>query len=325
MPLASIILPCYNAERTIAPCIDSIKQQYLEDFECIIINDGSTDNSLKTINDHIDDRFTIINTTQNSGIVNALNTGIAQSNSDIIIRMDADDTMYPERLKQQVDYLLDHAEVDVVSCLVKTNKEIAKGYRLHVEWINSLTTPNDLWLHRFMDSPFSHPTMAMRKKTFYHYGFYRKGDFPEDYELWLRWFHQDVTFHKLPAHLLQWNDHPQRLSRVAHYCRKEAFILAKCHYFKKEWHQHRNRPLWIWGTGPNAKLVKKTLTLFQVKTEGFIDVKKGKKNTIHYTTINELQNAFILVCIGDRKGKIAAEQYLKEKGLSAFSDYYMFI
>ena len=106
MAVVTIILPVYNNEDTVEACIASIKEQTLTDFECIIVNDGSTDNSLSVINKSIQDdsRFTLIDS-MHKGLSTARNIGIRNATSPIIMYIDADDLALPMMMHQAVTFL----------------------------------------------------------------------------------------------------------------------------------------------------------------------------------------------------------------------------
>lgn len=103
-PCVSVILPAYNAGRYIDQAISSIRQQTFRDFELIVIDDGSRDDTLERIQEHAaeDARIRIV-TRENRGLVATLNEGIGLAKADLIARMDADDIAYPERLERQVN------------------------------------------------------------------------------------------------------------------------------------------------------------------------------------------------------------------------------
>ena len=103
---SSIILPVWNGEKCIQKSIASIKNQTMEDFECIIVDDGSTDNTLEVSYSTIkeDSRFNIIEI-PHDGLSTARNTGIDKANGDIIFHIDADDEALPEMLEKTVEFL----------------------------------------------------------------------------------------------------------------------------------------------------------------------------------------------------------------------------
>ena len=104
--MISVIMPVYNAERFLNFSIKSILKQTYSDFEFIIINDGSTDNSMNIINHYekIDNRIKVINQ-KNLGVTRALINGIKNSKGKYIARMDADDISLPQRFAQQIVWI----------------------------------------------------------------------------------------------------------------------------------------------------------------------------------------------------------------------------
>ncbi len=108
-PSISVLMPVYNTERYVAEAIESILAQTFGDFEFIIVNDGSTDDSLAILRryEQQDQRIRLI-TRPNTGIVGALNDGLALARAELVARMDADDVSLPERLGKQRDFMSSH-------------------------------------------------------------------------------------------------------------------------------------------------------------------------------------------------------------------------
>lgn len=107
MPIISVILPTYNASKTISEAIDSILSQSFKDWEMLVINDGSIDNTKDIIQGYTDSRIKYIENEGNKGLVYSLNRGISLSQGVYIARMDADDISLPTRLEEQLKYLQD--------------------------------------------------------------------------------------------------------------------------------------------------------------------------------------------------------------------------
>lgn len=114
-PYISVIMAVFNAETFLNCAIESILNQSVHDFEFIIVNDGSTDKSRDIILSYQDARIKLFDNSKNMGLVYSLNRGIAQSKGKYIARMDADDISFPQRFKQQVDYLESNPAVDLIS------------------------------------------------------------------------------------------------------------------------------------------------------------------------------------------------------------------
>ncbi|QDV36259.1 glycosyltransferase family 2 protein [Tautonia plasticadhaerens] len=106
MPAVSVVMPAYNAERYLAEAVESILEQTFEDFEMIVLDDGSTDGTLAILDRYAaaDGRVRVISR-PNTGIVGALNEMVAHSRGELLARMDSDDVARPDRLERQVAYM----------------------------------------------------------------------------------------------------------------------------------------------------------------------------------------------------------------------------
>lgn len=281
LPVISVILPVYNAEETLDSAVESIIQQTEENFECIVIDDGSTDRSASIIGRWAsrDSRVRPLRM-QHRGIVGALNAGLEAARGAYIARMDADDLSLPGRLERQKTFLEDHPEVGLVSCLVEHlgDKKKKAGYARYVRWINSLTGHESISLHRFIESPLAHPSVMFRKRVVERYGGYREGDFPEDYELWLRWLESGVQMEKIPEILLKWRDDPDRLSRVHPRYSFEVFYRIKARYLAR-WLESNNPhhpEVVIWGAGRTTRKRADMLLDHGIEITHYIDIDPNK-------------------------------------------------
>lgn len=113
-PLVSIALPAYNAEKTLYRAIRSLQQQTLEDWELILIDDGSTDGTVSIAEGFNDSRVVIIREHTRKGLATRLNQALNVARGEFLARLDADDIAFPERLQSQIDFLQSHREVDLV-------------------------------------------------------------------------------------------------------------------------------------------------------------------------------------------------------------------
>jgi len=112
MPTISVVIPAYNAERTILETIASVQQQSFSDFELIVINDGSTDRTLELLHSINDERLRILSY-ENGGVSVARNRGISQASGEFISFIDADDLWSPDKLESQLATLQQHPEAGV--------------------------------------------------------------------------------------------------------------------------------------------------------------------------------------------------------------------
>lgn len=114
-PSVSVLIPVYNCAPFLDEALRSVRQQTFTDFECVVVNDGSKDDSLAILQKHAaeDGRMVIVDQ-PNGGIVSALNNGLARCRGEFIVRMDGDDVCDPDRFERQVRFLQQHPEVGVV-------------------------------------------------------------------------------------------------------------------------------------------------------------------------------------------------------------------
>ena len=113
-PLVSIILPVYNCEKYIRKTIDSVFNQTYSNFELLVIDDGSTDTTLKIVQSFIDNRIQVIQFDKNKGLIEVLNHGIKIAKGKYIARLDGDDICLPTRLEKQVNWLEKNQKTAVV-------------------------------------------------------------------------------------------------------------------------------------------------------------------------------------------------------------------
>ena len=189
VPKVSILLPVRDAGLTLEETLISLKSQTFDDFELVLVNDGSTDETA-AIAKHCfvgDDRLRILEPQGGNGLVPALQLGLDKSRANIVARMDGDDIALPRRLELQYELLQREPQVSLVTCQVESfsEQELGGGYRHYDAWLATLLTHEDFMRERFVESPLSHPTVMFRREAILGLGGYRDLDWPEDYDLWL--------------------------------------------------------------------------------------------------------------------------------------------
>lgn len=215
---ASILIPVWNEAATIRECLADVRAQH-GDWECVLVLDGPEDGTDRIVRDEVagDGRFVVVER-PHSGLVAALNAGLAVCRAEVIVRMDADDRMRPERVVRQLAALRDGVDVVTCECDYGTIGEGSRqdGMRRHVEWLNTLRSNDLLARARFIDAPVAHPAVAYRTAMVRAVGGYRDGDFAEDHDLWLRLFARGVVFGFTPSDgpLVTWRDRAERATRV---------------------------------------------------------------------------------------------------------------
>ena len=316
-PAISVLMPVRDARGTIEAAISSVQAQSHADWELVIVDDGSQDGTTELLRSIASNEPRLVLIEQEpKGIAVALNRGLEACRGECIARMDADDVMSERRFELQSAFLAANRDFGLVSCRVQFGGSEA-GYAAHVDWINALTTHEEMSLRRFVEAPVAHPSVMFRRELIETHGGYRDGPFPEDYELWLRWLEAGVEFGKVDEALLTWNDPPQRLSRTDSRYSVEAFYAMKCLYLKR-WleTQAAGRELWLWGAGRITRRRFDALPL-----AGFIDVDAAKCGTHRdgrvvrmADDLPEREKSFIMAGVGARGAREAIHAYLVERG-----------
>jgi glycosyltransferase involved in cell wall biosynthesis len=182
MPKVSVLMPVYNAEAYLAEAIDSIIFQTFTDWELILINDGSTDNSEMIISRYSDNRIYYIKNPVNLGLIKTLNRGIDFCGGEYIARMDADDISFPERLRKQIDFL--DAHPDYLMC--GTNAVVINNQGDRTGKIRNLPDNDLLQINLLFSPSFVHPTVMIRREVLLENRYDEAYKHVEDYELWRR-------------------------------------------------------------------------------------------------------------------------------------------
>ena len=278
-PAVSVILPYRNAALTIDECLQSVLEQSFRDFELLAINDHSSD----TTEQHVaryqkqDDRLRPLST-PDKGLVAALNFGLDSARGTYVARMDADDRMWPDRLRQQVRALELNRDWSLVACQVRLFPEnlIRSGYREYIRWQNQCLTPVDIEADIYRESPFAHPSVTYRKADVVKLSGYRDGHFPEDYDLWLRMFQSGMRMAKLPTVLLDWRESPGRLSRTDPRYAQQEFDQLRAHYLAVDPRLQTGRPIAVWGAGRKTRLRCRPLQERGFTPVAWIDIDPAK-------------------------------------------------
>ena len=201
-PLVTVLMPVYNGARYIRETIDSILNQTYTNFEFLIIDDASTDNTLDIIASYNDNRIVVARNEHNSKIVYTMNKGIQLAKGEFIARMDADDIALPQRLEKQAKYLVAHPEVSMVDVIMELIDE--NGVSLNA--YNSDVTSDEGILHAMTKANcMGHSSVMMRTSDYRAYMY--RNIYYEDDDLWLRILNDHKKIHKIAEPLLLYRIH----------------------------------------------------------------------------------------------------------------------
>jgi glycosyltransferase involved in cell wall biosynthesis len=200
MASISVLMPVLNAEKYVSEAIQSILNQSFSDFELIVIDDGSVDQTIELVSNFKDPRIRFYKHNKNLGLVATLNWGLSLAVSPIVARMDADDISALNRFEIQYDFLSRNPDVGLVGSWIEGFGEIKRKY-IHKYPINH----DDIVALMIFSNPIAHPSVMFRKKIFEKLdcAYANKYAWVEDWELW--WRFKGVTrLANIPKPLLRY-------------------------------------------------------------------------------------------------------------------------
>ena len=223
-PGVVVLMPVFNGTRYLDAAISSILRQTYADFEFLIVDDGSEDDTLEMLHAwQKKDRRIRILSDRHQGLSAALNWGLSEARGDIIARMDADDISAPNRLEKQVEFLRNNPEITAVGSYIRfmgkdgTPGRVGKYPATHSAAVAQLNTGC---------VPMAHPAVAMRRRAVLSVGGYRSlFDGAEDFDLWLR-LTQNHQIANLSEPLLDYRIHDDKVSVAKRWDQALAAYIA---------------------------------------------------------------------------------------------------
>lgn len=208
VPRISVIMTVYNTAHYVKLAIESILNQTFTDFEFLIFNDGSTDDSANIIKSIKDDRILFFDDQQNTGYVKRVNKAIEIAKGDFIARMDSDDIALPERFAKQIEFMTTHPQIGICG-----SSFVAFGDFDFVE--NLPICDSDIREMMLVNNPMAQSAVMIRKDVIDNYNLrYKHSSVPvEDYFLWYD-ISKVTQLHNLPDILLMYRRHASQISVV---------------------------------------------------------------------------------------------------------------
>jgi glycosyltransferase involved in cell wall biosynthesis len=326
-PAVSVVLPFRDAAATLAEAVESIRAQTLSDFECLLIDNGSRDDSLGIARALAgdDSRFRIIGASGN--LVDALNAGIEAARAPWIARMDADDICRPRRLERQLALLNADPTLTIASSLVECfpASELRDGMRRYEAWLNSVRDAEEIRNALFVESPLPHPSVVVARAALLTIGGYADSDGPEDYDLWMRLLLAGHRAAKVPEALLRWRDSPRRLTRIDPRYAPDRLLETKLRYLPHV--VAPTSPIQIWGAGPIGRRWAKELGQRGYPIRRFIDVdprKIGRRAhgiAVEPPSSLDPGEGFVLSAVGSEGAREEIDAWLRDRGLRPWNHY----
>jgi len=251
-PLVSVILPAFDAEATIKPAIRSILDGDYPNLECIVVDDGSGDDTVHAVKSIQDSRLRIIQQAH-QGVAHAHNRAVREARGTWLARMDADDIATSNRLSVQWRFVQDQCcgLIGGGVSIVDMKGTPVKSMQRYEDWLNRLTDHASIMAQRFVELPIVNPTLFGHRKWFERGCV--QGPFPEDYDFFLN-VAQDPSLKtgKVEETILFWRDHPGRATRTDQRYAISSFDACKRNHLLRGPLKNQHHVV-FWGAGQTGK------------------------------------------------------------------------
>jgi glycosyltransferase involved in cell wall biosynthesis len=211
LPLVSIVMPCYNAEKYFKEAIESVINQTYKNLEIVLVDDGSTDGTSELLNKYAEKvpQIKIISNEKNLGLIASLNKGVAASKGEYIARMDADDISVSDRVEKIMNVFFQMPEVEVVSA---ANFMISLKGKILLQTVPKATRIKALKFVSFFSTPIVHACVIVKSHVFKENPFNPDYIHSEDYELFSRLIFLGVKMFNLKEPLYYIRINPDSVS-----------------------------------------------------------------------------------------------------------------
>ncbi|MET0334651.1 MAG: glycosyltransferase [Rhizobacter sp.] len=231
MPFVSFVIPAKNAEATLSETLDSLVAQTFTDFEVVLVNDGSTDNTAGVAAAYADRLpLKVVTHDASQGVAESINDGLRASDSEFVARIDADDLAAPQRLERQLTFLRAHPVVDVVGSHMQIFG-VEDGVRVDRHVLAHPTESAEIRTALLQRCALAHPSVMCRRSFFERFGTYDvRFDFAEDYELWCRASLLGAQFANIPEILTHYRKHAGQVSTQKAQLQYDRDMAIKARY-----------------------------------------------------------------------------------------------
>ncbi|HEY7726806.1 MAG TPA: glycosyltransferase [Anaeromyxobacteraceae bacterium] len=331
MPRVAVLLPARDAAATVRAAAVSILRQTLRDLCLVAVDDGSGDETAAVLSRLAErDRRLLLVAGAGEGIARALNRGLARCDAAVVARMDADDVAWPRRLERQAEALAARPDLAAVGSRVRLfpRAAVRDGMRRYAAWLNALAAPEEVARDLLVEAPLVHPAAALRRRALERAGGWRDGDFPEDYDLWLRLAADGGRLANVPETLLDWRDSPGRLTRRDPRYARARHVELKVEHLVRTALAGR-REIALWGAGDTGKAFADALAARGVAVALFVDVKRGRIGgrkrgapVVGPQDVGRARGLPLLVAVGAAGARPLIRAELARQGFAELRDYW---
>jgi hypothetical protein len=323
-------MPARDAGRTVRAAAVSILRQTVRDLSLVAVDDGSGDSTREELERlAARDRRLRVVPGAGEGIVPALRRALAACDVEVVARMDADDVAWPLRLERQLEALRADASLAAVGCRVRLfpRRAVGQGMRRYAAWLNGLTTPERVERDLYVESPIAHPAAAIRRQALERAGGWRDGDFPEDYDLWLRLAGLGGRLANVPELLLDWRESAGRLTRVDPRYAIERHLALKARHLAAGPLAGR-REVALWGAGQTGRAFARALGGEGIAVALLVEVDPAKigrrvlgAEVISFERLERARGLPLLVAVGAPGARDLIRAELGRRGFRELQDY----
>lgn len=331
-PEISILMPARNGSKHIRECLDSIINQTEKNWELIIVDDHSTDNTAEILKYYADkDGRIYVFSNTGKGIINALRLAFNNSKGKYISRMDADDIMPSNKLEILKSELIKNKRGTVVTGLVKyfSDGELMNGFKRYEEWLNGLCRDSSHYSDIYKECIVASPAWLMHRDDLTGAGGFDSDIYPEDYDLCFRWQHAGYTIKAANKIVHYWRDHPERASRNDDNYSSQLYLDIKIHYFLKN-SLDKSKTLVLCGAGKKGKKTAKLLIDNKIDFKWVCNnprkIESGiyGKKIYNEDEIIEAKNIQVIILISNQLEQDEVEMKLNKNGYKRGLDYFFF-
>jgi len=331
-PLVSILTPFKNVSDYIEECLHSIINQSYSNWELIIVNDNSTDNSNQIVKEFSkkDARIKLFQNTGN-GIIEALRLAFLKSSGDFITRMDSDDIMTENKLEIMTNQLKEYGAKHVALGLVKyfSKTGISNGYAKYETWLNTLTQTGNNYSEIYKECVIASPCWMVYREDLVACGAFDSNRYPEDYDLTFRFYEYRYKCIASNQLLHYWRDYSTRTSRNHEHYAQNYFLDIKLYYFLKLDYDS-NRPLTLWGAGFKGKTIAKKFVENKIDFHWICDNKNKIGKDIYgvklkaFDALKSIENPQTIVTVANEEQQIQIIKYFEALEMKHVKDYFFF-
>ena len=332
-PLISIIMAVKDTAPYLRDCLDSILAQSYQNWELIAVNDHSSDDSPKILQEYAakDSRIGFFNSNKPK-LIPTLQIAYSKAKGELINRMDSDDKMPDYKLQVLYDEWIKHGKGTVIAGGTKHFVDegvVGEGFIKYEEWLNEVARKSTHYQEIYKECVIPSHCWLIHKDDFDAAGAFDPLVYPEDYDLCFRFYKLGLTIVGIDKILHYWRDRSDRISRTWEEYKDNRYFDLKLRYFYELDRDH-SRPLVLWGCGRNGKNMARLIQSYNDIFHWVCDNERKIGKDIygvqleHYNAIKSIENPQIIIVVSSPDGKKDIKKQLALYNKKPVGDYWFF-